>query len=175
MILEPPKNKVCHCFHCFPIYFMLRVLKFLWSSSSYFGNHFKSGDPSCFQSFLSSVCWSLGPGSQCSEFSLRYGYCFLELPISPTCIYVPEKQWHPTPVLLPGKIPWTDEPGGLQSMGSWRVGHDWATSLSLFTLMHCRRKWQPTPVFLPWESQGWGSLMGCCLWGRTESDMTEAT
>ena len=38
-----------------------------------------------------------------------------------------------------------------------------------------RRKWQPTPVFLPGESQGWGSLVGCHLWGRTESDTTEAT
>ena len=47
------------------------------------------------------------------------------------------------------------------------------TSLSLFTFMHWRRKWQPTPVFLPGESQGWGSLVGCRLWGRTESDMTE--
>ena len=52
------------------------------------------------------------------------------------------------------KIPWTEEPGGLQFMGSLRVGHDWATSLSLFTFMHWRRKWQPTPVFLPRESQG---------------------
>ena len=59
------------------------------------------------------------------------------------------------------KIPWTEEPGGLQSMGSLRVGHDWVTSLSLFTFMHWRRKWQPTPVFLPGESQGWGSLVGC--------------
>ena len=41
--------------------------------------------------------------------------------------------------------------------------------------MHWRRKWQPTPVFLPGESQGWGSLVGFRLWGRTESDMTEAT
>jgi len=41
--------------------------------------------------------------------------------------------------------------------------------------MHWRRKWQPTPVFLPGESQGQRSLMGCCLWGRTESDTTEAT
>ena len=73
------------------------------------------------------------------------------------------------------KTPWTEEPGGLQSMGSLRVGHDWATSLSLFTLMPWRRKWQPTPVFLPEESQGWGSLVGCRLWGHTESDMTEAT
>ena len=48
------------------------------------------------------------------------------------------------------------------------------TRLSLFTFMHWRRKWQPTPVFLPGESQGRGSLVGCCLWGRTESDMTEA-
>ena len=59
--------------------------------------------------------------------------------------------------------------------GVARVGHDWATSLSLFTFMHWRRKWQPTPVFLPGESQGQRSLVGCPLWGRTESDTTEAT
>ena len=75
---------------------------------------------------------------------------------------------------LAWKIPWTQEPGRLQSMGSLRVGHNWATSLSLFTFMHWRRKWQPTPVFLPGESQGRRSLVGCCPWGRTESDMTEA-
>ena len=79
--------------------------------------------------------------------------------------------------LLPsrGKIPWTEEPGRQQSMGLLRVGHDSVTSLSLFTFMHWRRKWQPTPVFLPGESQGRGSLVGCCLWGRTESDTTETT
>ena len=71
--------------------------------------------------------------------------------------------------------PWTEEPGRLQSMGSLRVRNDWATSLSLFTFMHWRRKWQPTPVFLPGESQGRGNLVGCSLWGRTESDTTEAT
>ena len=76
---------------------------------------------------------------------------------------------------LAWKIPWTEEPGRLQSMGSHRVGHDRATSLSLFTFMHWRRKWQPTPVFLPGESQGWGSLVGFRLWGRTGSDTTEAT
>ena len=74
---------------------------------------------------------------------------------------------------LAWKIPWTEKPGRLQSMGSPRVGHDWATSLSLFTFMHWRRKWQPTPVFLPGESQGQGSLVGCPLWGCTESDTTE--
>ena len=76
---------------------------------------------------------------------------------------------------LAWKIPWMEEAGRLQSMGSWRVGHDWATSLSLFTFMHWRRKWQPTPVFLPGESQGWGSLVGCRLWGHTELDTTEVT
>ena len=67
--------------------------------------------------------------------------------------------------ILAWKIPWTEEPGRLQSMGSRRVGHDWATSLSLFTFTHWRRKWQPTPVFLPEESQGRGSLVRCHLWG----------
>ena len=81
----------------------------------------------------------------------------------------------PHSLTLAWKIPWTEEPGGLQSMGSLRVGHDWATSLSLFTFMHWRRKWQPTPVFLPGESQGQGSLVGCRLWGHTESDATEVT
>ena len=74
---------------------------------------------------------------------------------------------------LAWKIPWMEESGGLQYMGSQGVGHNWATSLSLFTFMHWRRKWQPTPVFLPGESQGRGSLVGCHLWDRTESDMTE--
>ena len=76
---------------------------------------------------------------------------------------------------LAWKIPWTEEAGGLQSMESLRVGHDWATSLSLFTFMHWRRQWQPTPVFLPGGSQGRGSLVGCRLWCCTELDTTEAT
>ena len=73
---------------------------------------------------------------------------------------------------LAWKIPWMEEPSRLQSMGSLR---DWATSLSLFTFMHWRRNRQPTPLFLLGESQGRGSLVGCHLWGRTESDTTEAT
>ena len=76
---------------------------------------------------------------------------------------------------LAWKIPWTEEPGRLQSMGLLRVRHDWATSLRLFTLMHWRRKWEPTPVFLPGESQGQRSLVGYRLWGCTESDTTEVT
>ena len=64
---------------------------------------------------------------------------------------------------LSWKIPWTEGPGGLQSMGSLGVRHDGATSLYFFTFMHWRRKWQPIPVFLPGESQGQGSLVGCRL------------
>ena len=74
-----------------------------------------------------------------------------------------EKAMAPHSSTLAWKIPWMEEPGRLQSMGSLRVGHDWATSLSLFIFMHWRRKWQPTPVFLPGESRGWGSLVGCRL------------
>ena len=85
------------------------------------------------------------------------------------------RQWHPTPVLLPGKSHGWRSLVDCSPWGSLRVGHDWATSLSLFTFMHWRRKWQPTPVFLPGESQGRGSLVGCRLWGRTELDMTEVT
>ena len=86
-----------------------------------------------------------------------------------------EKAMAPHSSTLAWKIPWMEEPDGLQSMGSLRVGHDWVTSISLFTFMHWRRKWQPAPVFLPGESQGQGSLEGCCLWGRIELDTTEVT
>ena len=75
--------------------------------------------------------------------------------------------------ILAWKSPWMEKPGRLQSMGSLRVRHDWVTSLSLFTFMHWRRKWQPTPAFLLGEYQGQQSLVGCCLCGRTESDTTE--
>ena len=60
---------------------------------------------------------------------------------------------------LAWKILWKEEPGGLQSMRSLRVGHDRVTSLSLFTFLNRRRKWQPTPVFLPGESQGLEGLV----------------
>ena len=59
---------------------------------------------------------------------------------------------------LAWKIPWMEKPGGLQSMGSLRVGHNRATSLSVFTFMHWRRKWQPTPVFLP--GAWWADIYG---------------
>ena len=70
---------------------------------------------------------------------------------------------------LAWKIPWTEEPGRLQSMGSRRVRHDWTISLSLFTFMHWRRTWQPTPVFFPGGSQGRGSLVGHHLRGSSQT------
>ena len=86
-----------------------------------------------------------------------------------------EKAMAPYSSTLAWKIPWMEEPGMLQSMGLLRVRHDWASSLSLFTFMHWRGQRQPTPVFLPGESQGLGSLVGCRLQGCTESDITELT
>ena len=73
------------------------------------------------------------------------------------CIKCLLLQMAPHTSTLAWKIPWMEEPVRLQSMGSGTVGHDWATSLSLFTFMHWRRNWQPTPVFFPGESQGWGA------------------
>ena len=102
-------------------------------------------------------------------------FWLLLLYLAGTYWVVSEKAMAPHSSTFAWKIPWTEEPGRLQSMGSLRVQHGWASSLSLFTLMHWRRKWQPTPVFLPGESQGQGSLVGCGLWGFTESDTTEAT
>ena len=68
------------------------------------------------------------------------------------CVLFPEKAMAPHSSPLAWKIPWTEEPGRLQSMGSLRVRHDLVTSL--FTFMHWRRKWQPTPVFLPGDRDG---------------------
>ena len=79
-----------------------------------------------------------------------------------------EKAMAPYSSTLAWKIPWMEEPVRLQSMRSLRVGHDWATSLSLFIFIHWRRKWQPTPVFLPGESQGRGAWWAA-IYGITQS------
>ena len=109
------------------------------------------------------MCISPTAGSDGKEFACNAGS---------------EKAMVPHSSTLAWKIPWAEEPGRLQSMGSLRVGHDWATSLSLFTFMHWRRKWQPTPVFLPGESQGQepGRLpsMGSHRVGHDWSDLAAA-
>ena len=112
----------------------------------------------------------------CDPSSLAFHMMYFTYKLNKLGLFlVPEKAMAPHSSIPAWKIPWIEEPGRLQSMGSLRVGHDWATSLSLFTFMHWRRKWQPTPVFMPGESQGRGRLVGCCLWGLTESDTTEVT
>ena len=75
---------------------------------------------------------------------------------------------------LAWKIPWMEEPGRLLSLGSPRVRHDWATSLSLFTFLHWRRRWQPTPVFLPGESQEWGAWWAAVYGVAQSQTQTEA-
>ena len=137
------------------------------------------------------LCSSLVHGSERADFNsalqVRSALPFLKICLNHSLIsyldnsdldyfqYSLERAMAPHSSTLAWKIPWTEEPGRLQSMGSLRVRHDWAASLSLFTFMHWRRKWQPTPVFLPGQSQGWGSLVGCRLWGHTESDTIEVT
>ena len=86
-----------------------------------------------------------------------HGIIFITLCISHIYMARAEKAMAPHSSTLAWKILWREEPGRLQSMGSLRVGHDWVASLSLFTFLHWRRKWQPTPVFLPGESQGRGA------------------
>ena len=81
----------------------------------------------------------------------------------------PSSQWcHPA--ISSSVVPFSSCPQSLPAYNNYKHIY-----LILFTFMHGRRKWQPTPVFLPGESQGQGSLVGCHLWGRTESDTTEAT
>ena len=139
----------------------------------------------------SALCWHISPSagaslpppqshpsrsSQSTQLSSRcYTAAFHQLAILHMDVYILEKAMAPHSSTLAWEIPWTEEPGRLQSMRLQRVGYDWATSLSLFTFMHWRRKWQLTPVFLPGESLGQRSLVGCRLWGCTESDTTEAS
>ena len=104
------------------------------------------------------------------------------LPLAPPgfCInYIylePRTEKAPHSSTLAWKIPWTEGPGRLQSMGSRRVGHDWALSDFAFTFhFHALEKEMAThSSVLAWRIPGMGEPGGCCLWGRTESDMTEA-
>ena len=123
--------------------------------------------------YLSIYSWSLNSMSLNCVCTLTLGYFFI---VNNTVLNtIQEKAMAPHSNTLAWKILWMEEPGRLQSVGSLRVGHDWATSLSLFTFMHWKRKWQPTPVFVPGESQRQESLVGCRLWGHTELDTTEVT
>ena len=117
---------------------------------------------------ITSVSPSLGPGCFLHTFSFTRAF-----------VLCGRRQWHPTPVLLPGKSHGWRSLVGCSPWGRWESDTTerlhFHFSLSLFTFMHWRRKWQPTPVFLSGESHGWRSLVGCSPWGCTESDTTEAT
>ena len=107
------------------------------------------------------------------------GYHLGNYLIQHSFMYHPEKAMAPYSSTLAWRIPWTEEPGRLQPMGSRRRGHDWATSLSLFAFMLWRRKWQPTPVFLPGEIPGTGESgglpsMGLHRIGHNWSDLAAA-
>ena len=137
-----------------------------------------NGNPlqySCLENLMDGGAWWATVHGIATSRTRLSDFTFTSLSFSLHLTINPEKAMAPDSSTLAWKIPWTEKPGGLQSMGSLRVGYDWATSLSLFTFMHWRRKWQPIPVFLPGESQGRGSLVGCPLWGRTELDTTEVT
>ena len=156
------------------VFVFLFCLFFRWGVWT--GCYWWLGDAvSCIQvvSFLwvRAIWYSLRPGGLPSMGSHRVGHDWSDLAAG----LVPEKAMATHSSTLAWKIPWTEEPGRLQSMGSLRVRCNWMTSLSLFNLMNWRRKWQPTPVFLPGESQGRWSLLGCPLWGCTELDTTEVT
>ena len=76
---------------------------------------------------------------------------------------------------LAWRIPWTEEPGGLQSMGSHRVGHELSNFTFTFHFHALEKEMATHSIFLPGEFQGQRSLLGCRLWGCTESDTTEVT
>ena len=76
---------------------------------------------------------------------------------------------------LAWKILWTEEPGRLRSMGSAKSRTRLRDFPFTFRFHALEKEMATTPVFLPGDSQGWGSLVGCRLWGCTESDTTEAT
>ena len=110
--------------------------------------------------------WKLSTLSTCLALCISSIWLLLSYFCNKPVMCLEEMALHSS--TLAWKTPWTEAPGGLQSMGSLRVRHDWATSLSLFTFMHWRRKWQPIPVFLPGKSQGRGSVVSC-IYGVTQS------
>ena len=122
----------------------------------------QSGSCPLYMEYSKHYRWAKGPSQVISGFPLSTH--FTSVTLSLTLVFLSEKEMATHSNTLAWKIPWTEEPGRLQSMGSLRVEHNWVTSLSLFTFMHWRRKWQPTPVLLPGKSHGWRSLEAAVHW-----------
>ena len=147
-----------------------------WKSHLYEISHYlewpdgeRNGTPlqySCLENTMGGGAWWAAvhgvekSWTRLSDFTFTFHFHALEKEMAP----------HSSP--LAWKIPWMEEPGRLQSTGSLRIGHNWVTSLSLFTLMHWRRKWHPTPVLLPGKSNGRKSLVGCSPRGLSDFPFT---
>ena len=99
------------------------------------------------------------------------GFCCTTTWISHKYTYIQAMAPHSSTVAW--QIPWTEEPGRLQSMGPWRAGHDF--TFSFHFLMYWRSKWQPTPVFLPGKSHGQRSLLSYSPWGHKRAGHELAT
>ena len=104
---------------------------------------------------------------------------FLMIPLMKTmqsgnCGFSTSRQWHPPPVLLPGKFmnggAWWAAVHGVTKSRTWLSDFPFT-----FHFHALEKEMATTPAFVPGESQGWGSLVGCHLWGSTESDTTEVT
>ena len=165
------------CYYCCKINEKIHICyQHIWKEEHDKSQKFSTKINKDYAEYLTLILQTFLLGEACKNLVKNMGgwvemHCLHKAPLA---ILARRRHWHPTPVFLLGKShgwrslvgcsPWDSE-----------VGHDWATSLSLFTLTPWRRKWQPTLVFLPGESQGQKSLVGCHLWGRTESDTTEAT
>ena len=154
----------------------LNFLRLLRNTMAVFSARNLSGTFVTMPNFQGLRSWKSLPVTCWAQFTsevplLLHDWLLLDLPEAPRTIsmegkfsqscylYLPAKHLEKTMAThsstLAWEIPWTEEPGRLQSMGLQRVGHDWVTSLSLFTFMRWRRKWQATPVFMPGESQRW--------------------
>ena len=129
------------------------------------------------EAFATAMCNDLCPKSRVYVCIGLFLDCLLYPLVffSPSLCQYTEKAMAPHSSTLAWKIPWTEEPGRLQSMGSLRIRHDWATSLSRFNFHASEKEMATQSSVLAWRIPGTGSLVGRHLWGHTESDTTDAT
>ena len=145
------------------------------------------GEPWCQRQTKEMLAEVIGNNVAPSTLAFLWGSCYCRLlsRVGEVLIYIyigwreAEKAMATQSSTLGGKIPWAEEPGRLQSMGSLRVRYDWVTSLSLFTFMHWRRKWQTHSSVLAWRIPGTGEpgglpSMGSHRVGHDWSDLAEA-